>query len=134
MARLVAYYEKRLGGDGGALSVKLAELVNLDRPINSNYCAVALRNEYYKLLKLRNFRLATVAEFDENTPAKNDDLDLKIDIKKALGQLSQKEKTSVFLRFYCGYSVAEIAKINGVSRQAENKRLKKALDKLKTLL
>ena len=73
-------------------------------------------------------------EYGENHGVTNPDIDLKVDIKAALFKLSDNERTAVLMRYFWGFSVAEIAALNGVSRQAEHRRLKVALDKLRNLL
>lgn len=134
MAKLVLHYNRKLSEDDGALAELLVNLVNSDKELSNRYGAVALRNEYIRLSKLEQKRAEVSAEYGENHGATNPDIDLKIDIKAALFKLSDKERTSVLMRYFWGFSVAEIAALNGISRQAENKRLKIALDKLRTLL
>lgn len=134
MAKLVEYYNCKLAEDDGALVELLVNLVNSDKELSSRYAAVALRNEYIRLSKEEQKRTEVSAEYGENHGATNPDIDLKIDIKAALFKLSDKERTSVLMRYFWSFSVAEIAALNGVSRQAENRRLKIALDKLRVLL
>lgn len=134
MARLVKYYNSKLGEDDDSLLELLVKLVNSDKELSERYAAVALRNEYIKLSKANQKRAEIFTEYGENHGAISLDIDLKLDIKAALSRLSDKERDTVLLRFYWGFSVAEIAALNGVSRQAENKRLKTALDKLRALL
>lgn len=134
MAKLVEYYNCKLAEDDGALVELLVNLVNSDKELSARYAAVALRNEYIRLSKEEQKRTEVSAEYGENHGATNPDIDLKIDIKAALFKLSDKERTSVLMRYFWGFSVAEIAALNGVSRQAENRRLKIALDKLRVLL
>lgn len=134
MAKLVDYYNYKLAEDDGALAELLVNLVNSDKELSTRYAAVALRNEYIKLSKIEQKRAEVTAEYCENNGATNPDIDLKIDIKAALFRLSDNERTAVLMRYFWGFSVAEIAALNGVSRQAEHRRLKVALDKLRTLL
>ena len=134
MAKLIEYYNCKLADDDGALVELLVNLVNSDKELSNRYVAVALRNEYIRLSKAEQKRAEVSAEYGENHGATNPDIDLKIDIKAALFKLSDKERTSVLMRYFWGFSVVEIAALNGVSRQAENRRLKIALDKLRDLL
>ena len=134
MTKLVEYYNRKLADYDGALSELLVNLVNNDKELSTRYAAVALRNEYIRLSKVEQKRAETFAEYGENHGATNPDIDLKIDIKAALFKLSNNERTAVLMRYFWGFSVAEIAALNGVSRQAEHRRLKVALDKLRTLL
>ena len=134
MAKLVEYYNRKLAEDDGALSELLFNLVNSDKELSNRYAAVALRNEYIKLSKTKQKRAETFTEYGENHGATSPDIDLQIDIKAALLTLANKERDTVLMRYFCGFSVAEIAALNGVSRQAECRRLRKALDKLKVLL
>lgn len=134
MSKLVEYYNCKLVDDDGALVELLVNLVNSDKELSTRYAAVALRNEYIRLSKAEQKRAEVSAEYGENHGTTNPDIDLKIDIKAALFKLSDNERTAVLMRYFWGFSVAEIAALNGVSRQAENKRLKIALDKLRVLL
>lgn len=134
MAKLVEYYNCKLADDDGALVELLVNLVNSDKELSNRYAAVSLRNEYIRLSKAKQKRVELFTEYGENHGATNPDIDLKIDIKAALFKLSDNERTAVLMRYFWGFSVAEIASLNGVSRQAENKRLKDALDKLRVLL
>ena len=134
MAKLVEYYSRKLFEDDGALAELLVNLVNSDKELSNRYAAVALRNEYIRLSKAKQKRAELSAEYGENHGVTNPDIDLKIDIKAALFKLSDNERAAVLMRYFWGFSVAEIAALNGVSRQAESKRIRKALDKLHVLL
>lgn len=134
MAKLVDYYNHKLADDNGALAELLVNLVNSDKELSNRYAAVALRNEYIRLSKEEQKRAELSTEYDENHGATNPDIDLKIDIKAALFKLSDNERAVVLMRYFWGFSVAEIAALNGISRQAEHRRLKVALDKLRNLL
>ena len=134
MAKLVEHYNRKLADDDGALSELLCNLVNSDKELTNRYAAVALRHEYIRLSKAKQKRAEIFTEYGENHGAYIPDIDLKIDIKSAFLTLANKERDTVLMRFFWGFSVAEIAALNGVSRQAESRRLRKALDKLKVLL
>lgn len=134
MAKLVEHYNRKLADDDGALSELLCNLVNNDKELSNRYAAVSLRNEYIRLSKAKQKRAEIFTEYGENHGATSPDIDLQIDIKAALSTLAKKERDIVLMRYFVGFSVAEIAALNGVSRQAETRRLRKALDKLKGLL
>ena len=134
MAKLIEYYNRKLAEDDGALAELLVNLVNSDKELSNRYAAVALRNEYIRLSKAKQKRAEIFTEYGENHGATSPNIYLKIDIKAALSKLSNNERTAVLMRYFWGFSVAEIAALNGVSRQAEHRRLKVALDKLRTLL
>lgn len=134
MAQLVKFYNFKLCEDDGTLWELLVKLVNSDKVLSERYAAVSLRNEYIKLSKAKQKRAEIFTEYGENHGATSPDIDLKLDIKAALLRLSEKERNTILMRYYWGFSVAEIAALNDVSRQAENKRLKIALDKLRGLL
>ena len=134
MAKLVEHYNRKLVEDDGALSELLFNLVNSDKELSNRYAAVALRNEYIRLSKSKQKRAEIFTEYGEKHGATIPDIDLRIDIKAALSALANKERNTVLMRYFWGFSVAEIAALNGVSRQAESRRLRKALDKLKALL
>ena len=134
MAKLVEHYNRKLAEDDGALSELLFTLVNSDKELTNRYAAVSLRNEYIRLSKAKQKRAEIFTEYGENHGATSPDIDLQIDIKAALSTLAKKERDIVLMRYFVGFSVAEIAALNGVSRQAETRRLRKALDKMKPLL
>lgn len=134
MAKLVEHYNRKLADDDGALSELLFNLVNSDKELTNRYAAVSLRNEYIRLSKAKQKRAEIFTEYGENHGATSPDIDLQIDIKAALSTLAKKEHDTVLKRYFWGFSVAEIAALNGVSRQAEWRRLRKALDKMKPLL
>ena len=134
MAKLVEHYNRKLAEDDGALSELLCTLVNSDKELTNRYAAVSLRNEYIRLSKAKQKRAEIFTEYGENHGATSPDIDLQIDIKAALLTLAKKERDIVLMRYFWGFSVSEIAALNGVSRQAEWRRLRKALDKLKVLL
>lgn len=134
MAKLVIHYNRKLAEDDGALCELLVNLVNSDKAISNRYAAVSLRNEYIKLSKAKQKRAEIFAEYCEIHGATSPDIDTRLDIKAALLQLSDRERNAVLMRYFWGFSTAEIAVLNGVSRQAENRRLKITLDKLRTLL
>ena len=134
MAKLVEHYNRKLSEDDGALWELLVKLVNSDKVLSKRYAAVSLLNEYIRLSKAKQKRAEIFTEYGENNGATSPDIDLRLDIKAALLRLSDKERDTVLMRYYWGFSIAEIAALNGVSRQAENKRLKIALDKLRCLL
>ena len=134
MAKLVEHYNRKLADNDGALSELLCNLVNNDKELSNRYAAVSLRNEYIRLSKAKQKRAEIFTEYGENHGATSPDIDLQIDIKAALSTLAKKERDIVLMRYFVGFSVAEIAALNGVSRQAETRRLRKALDKMKPLL
>lgn len=134
MAKLVHFYNLKLADDDGALWELLVNLVNSDKVLSNRYAAVSLRNEYIRLSKAKQKRAEIFTEYGEIHGATSPDIDTHLDIKAALLQLSDRERNAVFMRYFWGFSTAEIAVLNGVSRQAENRRLKIALDKLKALL
>ena len=128
------YYNNKLADDDGALLEFLVKLVNSDKELSERYTAVALRNEYIRLSKAEQKHANSYTEYGENNGSTIPDIDLKLDIKSAISRLSDKERDTVLLRYFWGFSVAEIAALNHISRQSENKRLKVALDKLRALL
>ncbi len=134
MAKLVIHYNRKLAEDDGALLELLVNLVNSDKALSNRYAAVSLRNEYIKLSKAKQKRAEIFTEYGEIYGATSPDIDTRLDIKAALLQLSDRERNAVLMRYFWGFSTAEIAVLNGVSRQAENRRLKIALDKLKALM
>jgi DNA-directed RNA polymerase specialized sigma24 family protein len=133
-AKMVHFYNRKLGEEDGALWELLVNLANNNKALSNRYVAVSLRNEYIKLSKAKQKYAEITTAYCEIHGATNPDIDLLLDIKAALTRLSDKERKAVLMRYFWGFSTAEIAVLNGVSRQAENKRLKIALDKLKIIL
>ncbi len=56
------------------------------------------------------------------------------ELDEAMDKLKPDYRTAVFLRYYMGYSVKETAEILGISETNAKARLKRAREKLKTLL
>ena len=134
MENLIKFYNRKLAEDDGALYELLVNLVNSDKEISCRYAAVSIRNEYIKLSKAEQKRATTLNEFTDRFGYFKPDFDVKIDLKAALSKLSEVQRNCILARYYWGFTAAEIAALRGVSRQSVNSALKRALDKLKTLL
>lgn len=116
--------------------MKLAELVSTPRRIEQRYAAVALRNEYIKLSQKEQTRAAMRADWDEVcAPCECErTVEQIVELKLAISELNAKQRSVLKLRYFYGFSVAEIAGIKGVTRQAVNGTLKRGLDNLRALL
>lgn len=89
----------------------LQDMVSHDKAVSRRYVAVALREKFIQYAKLlqRRERALQLPEWWENSP--------------------QVELCELY-----GFSVAEIARLDGCSRQAFNRLKKDGIDKLKSLL
>lgn len=97
---------------------------------SARYYAVCLRNEYIRLSKEEN-REALLAEYWQGYTERPDE---KIDLSKALCGLSKGQFEVIKLHFVGGFSVAEIADFQHISRQAVNRSKTRALNELSKLL
>ena len=64
---------------------------------------------------------------------KETDLAMKVQINKALQQLTDKQREAIFLRFYEELSYVEIAGVMNISVKATYKLMARALNELKEL-
>lgn len=95
-----------------------------------HYYAVCLRNEYIRLSKEEK-RAVLLGDYWQGY---TDTRDEKIDLSIALDELSKSQTEVVQLHFLNGFSVAEIADFQHISRQAVNRTKKRALAELSKLL
>ena len=134
-SRLIKYYAKRIKCDSAELDLWefLFFLLKSERGIiNDNYIAVCLRNEYIRLSKKVTSEREKICEINLDIATVYDGcFDGNIDIKKALFRLTDKERETIILHYYQGYSLKEIARAHGVSRQAVNTTKNRALEKLR---
>ena len=113
------------------LKTFLWELLEFKAPPGDAYVIVCLRHKAYDLAKKQFARKEEFLENFEYIPAPNTDIDLRIDIERALTRLSAAEIKLLRAIFYADRSVAEIALELGISRQAVNKKKLKAFEKIK---
>lgn len=134
---LILYYGKHFGGEemNAELWAFLWELVAKGQAKNRHYVAVAIRNKFINYSKVLQKRALTEQPFDrlENAP-KFQSFDTRIFLAELLRQLTDKQRRVLKLCEYCGYSIAEVAQMDGCSRQSVNAVRKRALDKIKCLL
>ena len=99
-------------------------------PPNDYYILACLKREYIRLSKEESKTIAPfLAEIGENFP----DIDFRFDFNKAFSELTPKQKRVFALKFY-GFSMVEIAEMNGISRQAVNQIYNRARAVLKRSL
>lgn len=142
---LIAFYAKKLCYEDAAADLNLffiellyaIDLSNFkaDESIGiRRYIAVCLRNEYIvlsvKAEKLKSFSFPLFETFNSYS----DDYDDKILLSQAFKALSEKQKAILIDRYYYGYSIAEISKKMGVTRQTINDTKIRALCSLKKIL
>lgn len=94
------------------------------------YYAVCLRNEYIRLSKGEKCEIL-LADYWQGY---YEECDEKTDLKIALTELSKRQADVIQLYFENGFSVAEIADFQHISRQAVNQTKKRALAELSNLL
>lgn len=129
---LIRYYARKLRdphSEGELWSfLWLAMQAHPNKP--DRYYAVCLRNEYIRLSKEEK-REALLENYWQGYTETRDE---KIDLSIALGELSKGQANVIQLYFAVGLSVAEIADLNCISRQAVNRTKKRALTKLSNVL
>lgn len=123
-----------------ALTLFLFELYENGKCISKNYVATALKNQYIKVSKSIQVVEYGEYELDEHRRYKPYEIsdyeiiDTNTDIKSAYQFLTNEQKQVISLYFFIGYSIEEIAKIKGVSRQSVNQTKNSALKKMKLVL
>lgn len=73
-------------------------------------------------------------EKNEDEPAVSDDLDISLDLKRALSMLADDEREIVLLSTVSGYKSREIAEILGCNAATVRSKLRRALKKMKIML
>lgn len=143
--RLIGRYATRLGYEDAKselnlffiellYSMDLSRFANDDSIALNRYIAVCLRNKYISLsIKESKIKNHTLPLF-ENCNSYYYDIDQKILLNLALDALTDKQKMVLFNKYYCGYTIAEISRRNGVSRQSVNDTKKRAIYCLKKIL
>lgn len=132
-SRLIKYYAKKLKSDTAEADLWSFLWLLLGRekkPPNDKYIAVCLRNEYIKLYK----NTPNYCSLDFEIAVLDSERDIKIDLKSALQKLTKKERETIILFFFYGFSIDEVGNYQGVSRQAVNKTKNRALEKLRNLV
>lgn len=144
-SRLIYYYANRIGDEDASqeLTLFLLELLkSMDvAQFETNktdslqrYISVSIRNKYIALAVEYQKRDALTAELDEFTGSERINCDDRIEILSGLSAIHSKQRAVIILRYYYGYSDAEIAKYMNISRQAVGKLRNKGLQHLKVIL
>lgn len=129
-SRLIKFYARKIKTDSAELDLWefLFFLLTSEREIpNDNYIAVCLRNEYIRISK----NIPKYCALDFEIKAFDSERDTKIDLEIALKNLTKKERETIIMFYYYGYSIEEIGKSQNVSRQSVNKTKNRALEKLR---
>lgn len=127
---LIKYYAKRLKTDTAEADLwgfLWLLYCRENKPPNDKYIAVCLRNEYIRISK----NIPKYCALDFEIKAFDSERDTKIDLEIALKKLTKKERETIILFYYYGYSIEEIGKSQNVSRQSVNKTKNRALEKLR---
>lgn len=101
-----------------------------------NYVAKVIYHQFIKLAKHNNQYNFVEIDYDEEKNeydigrSQVDHYD-EIDILNELKKLDEQQRQIIYLHFFIGYTIQEIADIIGVSRQAVNKKKNVALHILK---
>ena len=129
--RLINFYGRKIGEDGSEeLILFFTELLHsLDigkfTPDESEelnkYIAVSIRNRYIELSRRKSRLLRISNEITEECADSTDEPDSKFFLKEGLMLLSERQRTVIDYRYFCGYSDREIADILSISRQAVHK-------------
>lgn len=100
------------------------------------YLAKSIRTAYIKLSQQNNFRENKLLEFNPDIMDRPDEQNTEqtIFLQEILTLLNDSQKEILFLHYIEGYSIQEIAKLQGKSRQAINKTKNQALNILKKQL
>ena len=125
--RLINFYGRKIGEDGSEeLILFFTELLHsLDigkfTPDESEelnkYIAVSIRNRYIELSRRKSRLLRISNEITEECADSTDEPDSKFFLKEGLMLLSERQRTVIDYRYFCGYSDREIADILSISRQ-----------------
>lgn len=93
------------------------------------YIAVCLRNRFYDILRDRKKHNYFPLEID--LPDKTKDIDFRLDIENALGQLEADESKLIIEHFFGGKSYTELAEMDGTTRQAKSQKAHRILNKMR---
>ncbi len=134
---LIRHYARKCGGEEmrAELWAFLWQLVAKGQAINRRYVAVAIRNkftDYVRLLQRRSIA-EQPHEWWENADEWQN-FEPTVLVEDLLQQLTYRQRRAVELCELYGFSAAEVAQMDGCSRQAVNRLRKDGLDKLKRLL
>ena len=99
-----------------------------------SYISTTIRNQYYALCREEAKRVNTTCNYDE-LQLKSEDLseDEKILLFSLKNYFKDSEIELIKQKIFWGYTDVEIAKLQGVSRQAVNKKVHRVINKLKEL-
>lgn len=105
---------------------------NPHTPNDDRYISRSLKNKFIDLYrKKKKFSTFEVPFVDKSALNLTVGFHSDIDFFDLLKPLSDREKRVLTLRYFCGFSVVEIAFSFGVSRQYINQVINKALEKLR---
>lgn len=123
---LIRYYAQKLRDphSEGELWGFLWILLATHSPPNDRYIAVCIRNEYLRLSKAEN---KTAQLFETG---RCDDLDLRISVKMAIENCTETQRKYT-RAFAYGFSVDEVSRLYGCSRQAVNQAKIRCREKLR---
>lgn len=142
--RLICHFAGKLALDDARqeLTVFLLELIytlNTDRflPDESEelnkYIAVCIRNQYISISKKRQ---KSFFELSESCDSVSDygEFENSLALKEGMSRLSERQRSTIVLRYICGYSDAEIADRLAITRQAVNRLERRGLEILREYL
>jgi RNA polymerase sigma factor (sigma-70 family) len=121
------------------LGIKAEKIRNKEDGCIFSYLTVCIHSCYVKrLIKIKQMRnIITYSDLTEkelhyiDTLTSTNDTYIKIDLELLRKVLTYQEYMIIKMIFYEGYSVAETANVNGITRQAINQMKNRALKKLK---
>lgn len=143
-AGLIHHYEIKLGYDdaGQELTVFLLELIyslDTDKFLSDDteqlnrYIAASIRNKYIALSKQKHRHMLELCELYDRAYC-TEELEGSLTLGDAMGQLNERQRESLILKYIYGYSDAEIAERLGITRQAVNRLERRGLEILKEYL
>ena len=133
--RLINFYGRKIGEDGSEElilhSLDIGKFTPDESEELNKYIAVSIRNRYIELSRRKSRLLRISNEITEECADSTDEPDSKFFLKEGLMLLSERQRTVIDYRYFCGYSDREIADILSISRQAVHKLETRAISILK---
>lgn len=96
-----------------------------------SYLYRSLTNIIINLSNLQSSKNTSYSNLGEEESIEKTDIDTQIDLKSAVNELPEKQKTVFLLSRVEGFKYAEIAEILNISEKAVEKRMSKALNLLR---
>ncbi len=112
-------------------NIKLSKFKSSEQDSIARYIVTSLKNKYITLNEKKIKSLKTDCKLYESKAVFYEDFLQDMLLNDSLNYLSDIDKKIIFYRYVYGYSIAEIADLMAISRQAVNKRKNRALSILR---